>query len=48
MAEHLYRLVLATLKGVVQFATIVSINIDEVTTIDNTFWMDVHIYAMES
>jgi hypothetical protein len=48
MAEHLHGCVLAALKGVVQSARIISISIDEVTAIDNTSWVGVHVYAMRS
>jgi hypothetical protein len=48
MAEHLYASVLAALKVVVQFARIISISVDEVTTVDNTSWVGIHVYAMQS
>jgi hypothetical protein len=48
MAEHLHGCVLAALKGVVQSARIISISVDEVTAIDNTSWVGVHVYAMRS
>jgi hypothetical protein len=48
MGEHLHGCVLAALKVVVQSARIISISADEVTAIDNTSWVGVHIYAMQS
>ena len=48
MSEHLHASVLATLKEVVQSACIISISADEVTAIDNTSWLGVHVYAMNS
>jgi hypothetical protein len=38
IGEYLHGCVLAAFKAVVQFARIISINADEVTTIDNTCW----------
>jgi hypothetical protein len=48
MAEQLHGCILAVLKGVVQSARIISITVDEVTAIDNTSWVGVHVYAMRS
>ena len=48
MSEHLHASVLATLKEVIQSARIISISADEVTAIDNTLWLGVHVYAMKS
>jgi hypothetical protein len=48
MAEHLHACVLAALKVVVQSARIISISADEVTVVDNTSWVGVHVYAMRS
>ena len=48
MSEHLHASVLATLKEVVQSARIISISADEVTAIDNTSWLSVHVYTMNS
>jgi hypothetical protein len=48
MGEHLHGCVLAALKAVVQSARIISISADEVTAIDNTSWVGVHVYAMQS
>ena len=48
MDEHLHGCVLATLKVVVQFARIISINADEVTDVDNTYWVEVHMYVVQS
>ncbi len=47
MSEHLHSFVLAALKSVVQVAHIISISVDEVTTIDNTLWVGVHVCVME-
>jgi len=48
MSEHLHAIVLLALKAVVQLARIISISVDKVTTIDNTLWLGVHVYAMDS
>ena len=48
MSEHLHACVLDALKAMVQSAKYISITVDEVTTIDNTTWVGVHIYVMES
>jgi hypothetical protein len=48
MSEHLHASVLAALKGVVQSARIISISADEVTAVDNTSWVGVHVYVMDS
>jgi hypothetical protein len=39
---------LAALKAVVQSVRIISISADEVTMIDNTSWVGVQVYAMQS
>jgi hypothetical protein len=48
MGEHVHGYVLAALKVVVQSARIISISVDEVTTVDNTCWVEVHVYAVQS
>ena len=48
MSKHLHASVLAALKEVIQSARIISISADEVTAIDNTLWLGVHMYAMNS
>lgn len=48
MAEHLHSCVLTALKLVVQNAKFVSISADEVTAVDNTSWIGVHVYAVQS
>jgi hypothetical protein len=48
MAEHLHACVLVALKVVIQSARIISISADEVTAVDNTSWVGVHVYAMRS
>jgi hypothetical protein len=40
--------VMAALKAVVQSARIISISADEVTAVDNTYWVGVRIYAVQS
>jgi len=44
----LHASVLAALKFIVQSASILSISADEVTAVDNTSWVGVHVYAMDS
>jgi len=46
MAEHLYGFFIVALKAVVQFASVISISADEVTVVDNTSWIGVHVYVM--
>jgi hypothetical protein len=48
IGEHLHCCVLGALKAVVQSTRIISINADEVTTVDNTSWVGIHVYAMQS
>ena len=48
MSEHLHGSVLSALMSVVRSARIISISADEVTAIDNTSWLGVHVYAMDS
>ena len=47
MSEHIHATVLSALKAIVQFARIVSISADEVTTVDNMSWLGVHVYVMD-
>ena len=47
MSEHLHISVLLRLRSVVQSARIVSISCDEVTTVNNTSWIGIHVYTME-
>jgi hypothetical protein len=46
MVELLHGCVLAAHKGVVQCTRIISTSANEGTTIDNTSWVGVHVYAM--
>jgi hypothetical protein len=48
MGEHVHGCVLAALKAVLQSAKIISISADEVTAVDNTCWVGVHIYVVQS
>jgi len=48
MSEHLHAIVLLALKVVVQSMWIISISANEVTAIDNTSWLGVHVYAIDS
>jgi len=48
MAEHLHASILLALKGMVRGASFISISADEVTAIDTTSWIGVHVYAMQS
>lgn len=47
-SEHLDGYFLASFKSIVQFIKIISIIIDEMTTIDRIFWVEVHVYIVES
>ena len=47
MSEHMYLLVLKALKSVVQNASVMVINADEVTTIDNTTSCGVDVYVVK-
>jgi len=47
IAEYLHSRVLVALKLIVQNARFVSISADEVTTVDNTFWIGVHVYVVD-
>ena len=48
MSEHLHASILSALMFVVRSTCIISISTDEVTTVDNTPWLGVHVYAMDS
>jgi len=48
MSEHLHASVLSALKAMVQSAYIILISVDKITVVDNTSWLGVHIYAMDS
>ena len=48
MSEYLHASVMSALKVIVQSARFVSISADEVTTVDNTSWIGVHVYAVNS
>ena len=48
MSGHLHLVILKQLREVVQYAKIISISIDEVTAIDHTSCLGVHVYVMEN
>lgn len=48
MSEHLHTFVLIVLKHFVQSARYISISTNKVIAIDTTFWINVHIYTIES
>ena len=48
MSEHMHATVLLRLKSLVQSARFVSISADEVTAVDTTSWLGVHVYTMDS
>jgi len=48
MSEYLHSCILSALKAVVQSTRVISINANEVTAIDNTSWLSIHVYAMDS
>ena len=47
MSEHIHGIVLSALKAIIQSACILSISVDEVTAVDNTSWLGVHVYVMD-
>jgi len=48
MNEYLHMCVMSTLKSIIQFVRVVSISVDEVIVIDNTSWIGIHVYTVES
>jgi len=48
IVEHLHNCMLSALKIVVQNARFVSISVDEVTAVDNTFWIGMHVYIFST
>jgi len=48
MSEHLHASVLNALKTTVQSAKTISIIADEVTTMDNTCWVGIHVYTLDN
>lgn len=48
MSGHLHLVVLRRLKEVVKSAKFISISADEVTAVDHTSWLGVHVYMMEN
>ena len=47
MSERLYLSMLSKLKLIVEFARIIFNSYDKVTTVDNTSWIEIHVYAIE-
>jgi hypothetical protein len=47
MVEFMHKLLLEATKATFVFATFIVINENEVTTIDNTQWLSIHLYAVE-
>ncbi len=47
MSEHMHGCVLSALKSAVQSAFYIAISADEVTAVDNTGWIGVHVYTVE-
>jgi hypothetical protein len=47
MIEVMHELSLEATKEIFFFATFIVININEVTTIDNTQWLSIHLYAVQ-
>jgi len=47
MAKHLHSCVLVALKLVVRNARFVSISVDEVTAVNNTLWIGIHVYVVD-
>jgi len=48
MSKHLHASVFNALKSIVQSTFVISISIDEVIAINNTSWIGVHVYTIES
>ena len=48
MSGHLHGCILDALKAVIQSAKYISITTNEVTAVDNTAWVGIHVYAMKS
>jgi len=48
MSEHLHFFVMGAMKAVVHSTRYISVFANEVTSIDNTLWIGVHVYAIES
>ena len=48
MSEHLHASILSALMSVVRSLCIISISAYEVTAVDNTLWLSIHVYAMDS
>jgi hypothetical protein len=47
MVEIMHELLLETTKVTFIFATFIVINANEVTTLNNTQWLSIHLYAMQ-
>jgi hypothetical protein len=47
MVEVMHELLLEATKATFFFATFIVINANEVTTIDNTQWLLIHLFAVE-
>jgi hypothetical protein len=45
MVETMHNIVLQAIKECVQKNKIISLNCDEVTTIDNQSWLSMHVYV---
>lgn len=48
MSEHVHACLLIALKHVVQFVQFISICANKVTVVENTYWVGVHVYAIEN
>jgi hypothetical protein len=47
MSEHIEVVVLDALRKLIRGCTIFSLSADEVTAIDMTYWVSVHVHVME-
>jgi hypothetical protein len=47
MVEVMHELLLEATKATFVFATLIVINANELTTIDNTHWLLIHLFAVE-
>jgi hypothetical protein len=47
MVEVMHELLLETTKVTFVFATFIIINANEVTTLNNTQWLSIHLYAVQ-
>jgi len=47
MAKYMYQQVVFEMRRLIQVAHFIAVTIDEITTVDNSSWLSIHVYIVQ-